>query len=311
MQQQHQHQGFSSAFSALPPLPQHQRVESGPPRPPSNPRLAQGFPAELGGGQPGYPAASRAHGNGHYPQSYAEIEAWQQQQQQQQQQQHQPRHGGFDEERRRRTLSAGGSLGPPRSHESLDAVAAHRQNGYTPAVSSAAGQDGDPTGGRTTPTHASAAAKARFTLDEHMSTRSPKGPASASSVASSASKAPVTPAVSVAAASPASAAAAAAAAARSNPPAFMAIPTIPPFDRNRHEQTIRARAAAAATGGPSGGSSPAPPVLPPLKQQPTPTSTPLFPPQQSQQPQAKQQQAPTQAQGQGSFSAYPVPQRAA
>ncbi|GAA5842718.1 hypothetical protein JCM9279_003672 [Rhodotorula babjevae] len=299
MPQQHQHPGFASAFSSLPPLPQHQRVESGPPRPPSNPRLAQGFPAELGGGQPGYPAASRAHGNGHYPQTYAEIEAWQQQQQQ-------PRHGGFDDERRRRTLSAGGSLGPPRSHESLDAVAAHRQNGYTPAVSSAAGQDGDPTGGRTTPTHAGAAAKARFTLDEHMSTRSPKGPASVSSVASSASKAPATPAVSVASASTA---AAAAAAARSNPPAFMAIPAIPPFDRNRHEQTIRARAAAAATGTNSGGSSPAPPVLPPLKQHPTPTSTPLFPPQQQQQ--AKQQQAPTQAQGQGSFSAYPVPQRAA
>ncbi|GAA5896924.1 hypothetical protein JCM8208_006113 [Rhodotorula glutinis] len=304
-QHPHPHQGFSSAFSSLPPLPQHQRVESGPPRPPSNPRVAQGFPAELGGGQPGYPAASRAHGNGHYPQTYAEIEAWQQQQQQQQQQ-HQSRHGGFDDERRRRTLSAGGSLAPNRSHESLDAVAAHRQNGYTPAASSAAGQDGDPTGGRTTPTHASAAAKARFTLDEHMSTRSPKGPASVSSVASSASKAPTTTGVSVAAASPASAAAAAAAA-RSNPPAFMAIPAIPPFDRNRHEQTIRARAAAAATGGHSGGSSPAPPVLPPLKQQPTPTSTPLFPPHQ----QAKQQQAPTQAQGQGSFSAYAVPQRAA
>ncbi|GAA5946943.1 hypothetical protein JCM3775_003934 [Rhodotorula graminis] len=304
MQHQHQHQGFPTAFSSLPPLPQHQRVESGPPRPPSNPRLAQGFPAELGGGQPGYPAASRAHGSGHYPQTYAEIEAWQQQQQQQQQ--HQSRHGGFDDERRRRTLSAGGSLGPPRSHESLDAVAAHRQNGYTPAVSSAAGQDGDPTGGRTTPTHASAAAKARFTLDEHMNTRSPKGPASVSSVASSTSKAPATTGVGAAAASPASVAAAAAAA-RSNPPAFMAIPTIPPFDRNRHEQTIRARAAAAASGGNSGGSSPAPPVLPPLKQQPTPTSTPLFAPQQ----QAKQQPAPTQAQGQGSFSAYPVPQRAA
>ncbi|BGP39959.1 hypothetical protein JCM10450v2_003939 [Rhodotorula kratochvilovae] len=295
MQQQH---AFPGSFGSLPPLPQHQRVESGPSRPPSNPRLAQGFPAELGGGQPGYPPASRAFGNGHYPQTYAEVEAWQHQHQQQ-------RHGGhaaFDEEQRRRTISAGGSLGAHRSHESLDAVAAHRQNGYTPsaAVVATAGRgDDDPTGGRTTPTHASAAAKARFTLDEHMSTRSPKGPASSSSVASSASKAP---------AGSSSAAAAAAAAAAARNPAFMSIPAIPPFDRNRHEQTIRARQAAA---GPGTSTSPAPPVLPPtLKHQPVATAAPLFAPSQAQQQQAAAAVS-TQAQGQGSFPAYAVPQRAA
>ncbi|GAA6056802.1 hypothetical protein JCM3770_002808 [Rhodotorula araucariae] len=285
MQQQH---AFPGTFSSLPPLPQHQRVESGPSRPPSNPRLAQGFPAELGGGQPGYPAASRVYGNGHYPQSYAEVEAWQQQQRA-------GGHAAFDDEQRRRTISAGGSLGAQRSHESLDAVAAHRQNGYVPAAAAApAGQGDDPTGGRTTPTHASAAAKARFTLDEHMSTRSPKGPASSSSVASSASKAPAS-----------AGGGAAAAPARSS--AFMSIPAIPPFDRNRHEQTVRARAAAAGASGTS--TSPAPAVIPPFKQQPVPTAGPLFAP--SQAPEQAPPSTHGQGQGQGSFPAYAVPQRAA
>ncbi|GJN89354.1 hypothetical protein Rhopal_002334-T1 [Rhodotorula paludigena] len=287
LQQPH---AFSASFGALPPLPQ--RIDQAPSRPPSNPRLAQGFPAELGGGQPGYPASAaqpRAYSNGHYPAAYAEHEA-------ERVQQHQQQHAaapawqqkpalGFDDQRRR-TASAGGSLGPMRSHDSLDAIAAQRQNGFVAAGAAAVAEHGASTGGRTTPTNASG--KARFTLDEHMNTRSP------TAASASATKTP---------------ASSASAAARGSP-AFMSIPTIPPFDRNRHEQHLRAQAQRAATTPTA--NSPAPPVMPPLpaKQQQQSAAS-LF----GQQAQSQQASQPAQANsaqsGQSSFPAYPVPQRAA
>lgn len=232
MQQQQQH-AFGSAFPGLPPLPL--RADQAPSRPSSNPRMQAGYPGDHPGAQAGF---GRAYANGQYPSTYAAHEAermhssaWAQQ--------HQPKPYSlaFEQEQRRRTTSAGGALGGHGSHESLDAVAGHyRPNGYP--SDELAKQNG---GGRTTPgPTGNAAAKARFTLDEHMSHRSPKTPAGSSSATTSSAPTSVT--------KPSSAAS------RNAPAPFMSIPTIPPFDRHRHEQHLLAQAQARSTtpGAPSG-----------------------------------------------------------
>ncbi|KAL7340827.1 hypothetical protein BJY59DRAFT_694803 [Rhodotorula toruloides] len=231
MQQQH---AFGNAFPALPPLPP--RPDQVPTRPSSNPRMPSGYPGDHAAAQ----GFGRAYPNGQYPSNYAAHEAermhsaaWAQQHQ------HKPYASAIEQEQRRRTTSAGGALGGHGSHDSLDAVAGHhRPNGYP--ADELAKQNG---GGRTTPVPGgNAAVKARFTLDEHMSHRSPKTPAGSSSAASSSAPTSVTKPSSAAAAS------------RNAPAPFMSIPTIPPFDRHRHEQHLLAQAQARSTtpGAPGG-----------------------------------------------------------
>lgn len=122
--------------------------------------------------------------------------------------------GGYsaEAEQRRRTMSAGGAFNAQGSHESFMGLP-HRSNGFV-----ASPQDTIPgaTTGRTTPVgNAPGGPKSRFTLDDHMSHRSPKAAATPGSSANSSA---------------------------SRPSSSMAIPAIPPFDRNRHEKHLLAQA---------------------------------------------------------------------
>ncbi|GAA6060059.1 hypothetical protein JCM10212_003020 [Sporobolomyces blumeae] len=204
----------AAPFGSLPRLPSREQAPS---RPPSNPRA--NFPPELGGAPyafagvaapsnrvypyPGYSEGGPidgAHGqHGSWPSRPAQVY-------------------GLEEEQRRRTPSAGNTLG---STESLDSIAGSRQSGGLGAgplvdepMSGARPAD---TAGRTTPV-AGTNPKARLTLDDHMSYRSPKSTTSAAKAAERASSG------------------------RNSPSSFMAIPTIPPFDRYRHEKAVAARA---------------------------------------------------------------------
>ncbi|GAA5916692.1 hypothetical protein JCM6882_002269 [Rhodosporidiobolus microsporus] len=118
-----------------------------------------------------------------------------------------------EEEQRRRTMSAGGALGDPLGG----------QNGLVAGPGGAAALAADQNGGRKTPVGGSA--KGRFTLDDHMSHRSPKAATPAPSAASQAAQ----PATSTSGSG------------RNSPAAFMSIPAIPPFDRHRHEQRLLAQ----------------------------------------------------------------------
>ncbi|GAA6002386.1 hypothetical protein JCM10207_001093 [Rhodosporidiobolus poonsookiae] len=229
------------AFGALPPLPGARAEQLAPTRPPSQAaaRIPGGFASDLAAGPahnvayPSQPTPRNAFSNGHYP---YDVEAEQRLQgpaawaKASQAGSALPAHA-FDDDQRRRTISAGGALG---AGEPLDGM----RNGPMGAAAHAAALEQN--GGRRTPTGASAA-KARMTLDDHMSHRSPK--AAAPSPASTATGTP---------SSAAGKAQGAAAAARS-PAAFMSIPAIPPFDRQRHEQHLLQQAQARAAqqiGGP-------------------------------------------------------------
>lgn len=195
----------SAPFASLPPLPGREQPPS---RPSSNPRHPN-YPLDAPGPHAhGFNGASnRIYPYSAYPDSMTAEPMHAQ-------------HGswpvktalgaayGFEEERRR-TLSAGGNLG---AAESLDSVAGSRQNGADDPMS---GSRPSENGGRTTPVGGTNP-KPRLTLDDHMSHRSPKAPTSTAKATDRA------------------------ASGRSSPASFMAIPTIPPFDRHRHEMAIAA-----------------------------------------------------------------------
>lgn len=206
-----QQQAYANSFVTLPPLPG--RGDQAPLRSASHPRVPAAHYVEQSNGQLTYPQAARNFPSAAYPATYGEEPdraSWMQGG-------FQPKLSGFasEAEQRRRTNSAGGVLGAQGSHESFVGIGPHRSNGF---VSSP--QEVGPTintTGRTTPVGGmSSGPKSRFTLDDHMSHWSPKAAAGtpASSTTSSASK----------------------------PPPAMAIPAIPPFDRNRHEKHLLAQA---------------------------------------------------------------------
>lgn len=211
-----QQQAYANSFVTLPPLPG--RGDQAPPRSSSQPRAGAAHYADPSSAHLVYPQAglARTYANATYPAPHTEEPdraSWMQGG-------FQPKLSGFASEAdpRRRTISAGGALGAQSSHESLGGGGGgqHRTNGF---VSSP--QDMGPSinnTGRTTPVGGvSGGPKSRFTLDDHMSHRSPKNAVTpATSANSSASK----------------------------PPSAMAIPTIPPFDRNRHEKHLLAQAQA-------------------------------------------------------------------
>ncbi|GAA5928475.1 Sds3 domain-containing protein [Sporobolomyces koalae] len=193
-----------AGFSSLPPLPGRDQPPS---RPPSNPKHGH-YPSEIGGGvqQHAYTAASnRIYPYSTYPDTitaeamHAQHGSWP----------GKASHSFNLEDERRRTLSAGGTLGVT---ESLDSIAGSRQSG-----GGVNGHDerSSESGGRTTPV-GGANPKARLTLDDHMSHRSPKSTTTATKAAERAGSG------------------------RSSPASFMAIPTIPPFDRHRHEMAVAA-----------------------------------------------------------------------
>ncbi|GAA5851364.1 hypothetical protein JCM8547_004219 [Rhodosporidiobolus lusitaniae] len=247
LQQQQQQAGFGSSFGtlgALPPLPSRASAEQlAPNRPPSNPNLrhASAYSADGHvGAYPSAPAPRTTFSNGaHYPydldgeQRLHGPAAWAKAQAQAQ-------HPAYaaEEEQRRRTISAGGALGG----DLLDPQ--QRFNGGTVGAAAAMEQNG----GRKTPTGGSLGAKQRLTLDSHMSHRSPKAqsPAVSSSIAGGSS----------AASTPAAKTAQAPTTGRQSPAAFMSIPTIPPFDRRRHEQRIASQQSSPAQ-------TPAPQLAPP------------------------------------------------
>lgn len=199
-----------ASFGSLPPLPGRDQPPS---RPPSNPRHGN-YPGDVNGSQHGYgagAASNRIYPYSTFPETMSGEGV--------QQHQHgswpgKPSHVYGIEEERRRTMSAGGNLG---STESLDSIAGSRQNG-----GGANGHDDAmngirpvENGGRTTPVGGSNP-KPRLTLDDHMSHRSPKSTTSAAKATERSGSG------------------------RSSPSSFMAIPTIPPFDRHRHEMAIAA-----------------------------------------------------------------------